>query len=102
MKSGVAEAVTHFALGRAQATSAFPVDRWACVEWRVSTSPPGDVTASIDGAPVDLHLTDLVPDGSSFDLTATRFGVETFPSSNGTPEAWIDDLRIDTQPIGCR
>jgi len=102
VKSGVAEAVTHFSLGRAQATSTFPVDRWACLEWRVSTAPPGDVTASIDGAPVDLHLADFVPDGSSFDLTATRFGVMTFPSSDGTPEAWIDDLRIDTQPIGCR
>jgi hypothetical protein len=82
-----------------------PLDRWVCVEMKVvsSASGSGSVTISVDGVPQnDITLTNITTEPSPA-LDTVSFGISENANATTVPaeEAWIDEVMVDTQPIGC-
>jgi hypothetical protein len=82
----------------------FPLGRWVCLEWKIvsDTGSGGSVQLFLDGS----EVTDITQTGkatqSSPALNTVSLGLSTTPvSSVGAVDAWIDEVRADTSPIGC-
>ncbi|HZS41512.1 MAG TPA: hypothetical protein VFF06_32000 [Polyangia bacterium] len=82
----------------------FPTDRWVCLEWEVvsAAGATGALHLSLDGQPLQsVDLTGAVTQPSPA-LDAVAIGLDV--NATGAMSAldlWIDELAIDTQPIGC-
>ena len=83
----------------AKSPAMFPLDRWVCVERQIVPGSPGQMHVWVDGEEVMplgttsevVVPTDAVTFGLSFDPAGPQPGFDT----------WIDDVLVDTQPIGC-
>ena len=86
-----------------------PTGAWTCMEWRFD-GPANDMRFWLDGTEVaDLHVTqqgmgcggqDLGGDWLAPDFERMYLGWESYQQDDAR-EAWIDDVIIDDQPIGC-
>jgi hypothetical protein len=85
-------------IGTGLSASAFPLDRWVCVEWKVTSGSPGEMRTWIDGGEIAaLHGTPNVPLPKTLVL-----GIGIFPAPVGPAhDLWADDLLVSTQQIGC-
>jgi hypothetical protein len=90
--------------GRTSAT-AYPIDRWACLEWMVRS---GDVDAGTADGEMRFWLDETEVDDvriggiATDDLTRLYIGYEEdIVNYRGQIDLWIDDVIVDTQPIGC-
>jgi hypothetical protein len=83
----------------------FPLNRWVCVEMKLvsSASGAGTVTTWIDGAQQnDIDVTNATTEPSpAYDVVS--FGISENAGATTVPaeEVWIDEVLVDTQPIGC-
>jgi hypothetical protein len=80
----------------ASATTALPLDQWVCLEWTVGWDTSPTVAVAQQGSPVAAISPS--PLGNPFNVWAIGFA--------GAPPAsvlsfWIDEVALDTQPIGC-
>lgn len=76
-----------------------PFDRWLCIEVRVEVDDPGRVQLFLDGTLIASRSDiDLLP-GTGF----SRIAVGLPSTDVGQPSArvYVDEVVIDTQPIGC-
>ena len=71
---------------------------WTCLEWNIQTtgSNVGNVSAWVDGVPLDIGTTDLpIPT-----IEQLQFSVG-FQTAGSSFRAYFDDIFVDSQPIGC-
>ena len=83
----------------ATAPTQFPQDAWVCIESDVTVSPNGPMDVSVNGQTISaLHGDAPIPT-----LTILSIGAAFYPAASGQPafDLWIDDIVIDTSPIGC-
>jgi hypothetical protein len=90
---------TYYAVGTVGATAG----TWSCVEWELEPPASGmTMTTSdvwIDGNEVpSLHLTNT----PMTDLEVLGFGIGFYQvTSLPSYDVWIDDIYVDTSPVGC-
>lgn len=76
-----------------------PRDRWVCMELHVQIGPSGLVELAVDGQPllVQTAVDTRPPNG---DLRRMRVGIPSKPLT--VPgDVHVDDVIVDTAPIGC-
>jgi uncharacterized protein YjbI with pentapeptide repeats len=82
----------------------FPTDRWVCVEWEIvsATGATGALHTWLDGALLQsAELTSAVTQPSPA-LGAVAIGIDYQPTTTSSQlDLWIDEIAIDTKPIGC-
>jgi hypothetical protein len=73
--------------------------QWHCVEWMVQQAANGATDVWLDGQELTgLHLTNLpVPDLEVIKVGLTFY----YPPSQPQYELWLDDIYVDTSPVGC-
>jgi hypothetical protein len=73
--------------------------RWHCVEWMVTQGGSGATDVWLDGQELTaLHLTNLMV----ADLEQIEVGLNFYyPPPQGQYELWVDDVYVDTSPVGC-
>jgi hypothetical protein len=87
-----------------KSTLHFPLNKWVCVEWKIvsGTSMNGSATVSVDGTPVSEIALANANTQSSPPLDTVGFGLTASPTSSvGAADAWVDEIEVDTSPIGC-
>jgi hypothetical protein len=85
---------------RVTSATLFPRDRWVCFELAMTLSKDaGAVRVSLDGA-LGLEQTGMntLPDGG---VHLLRAGVDWSSLQTAPFDVYIDDLVVDTAPIGC-
>jgi hypothetical protein len=82
--------------------TAFPVDRWVCLEWQIGASP-AQTSLSVDGAPVsDLQgVSYTAPSGNPLHRFEVDLQFFKPPISIQGYDVWYDELAISNNPIGC-
>jgi hypothetical protein len=75
-----------------------PLGTWVCAEWQVTSGDAGTVRAWMAGSEVTaLARTGRVPPPGIISVGLASAP----PQPQGPYDAWIDDLLVSTQPIGC-
>jgi hypothetical protein len=85
----------------AQATQAFPLDRWVCVQLHVEVSPApgGAVHVYIDGEEqITLTGIDTQP---STGIDSLGAGVLWSPDTQPATVLYVDDVAVGTEPLPC-
>jgi len=84
-------------------STTLPLDRWACLEWRLTRGPTGGSRLFLDGQEIpDLTLTNTrVEPPAGVGLLGV--GLAFFGNANLQPayDLWVDELIVDPAPIGC-
>jgi hypothetical protein len=98
--SGVYQASDDVAGASASSTVTVPFGSWTCLEWRIDVQAAGALALDGDGAPL-VSLPGVDTRNSA--TVGFTVGLDVAPAAATTPvlDLWIDDLLIDTQPIGC-
>jgi hypothetical protein len=79
------------------ASADLPLDRWVCVEWMVDATAQETRVWQEGNELPELHTTGLVvPPYGWF-----RAGIDVTTVPGEHYEVWLDDLWVDTQPVGC-
>jgi hypothetical protein len=82
-----------------------PLDRWFCLEWQIHLASNGYTVLNLDGNPVSGIWA-----SNTFDTTNSNpdygwlvAGLDSGGSPSGIPgrDLWIDELILDSKPIGC-
>jgi hypothetical protein len=91
-------------------TATMPTGRWACMEWRFN-GPNDEMNFWLDGQPVpDLTVVDKGQGCVSHDtmdhwfapqFSRMNLGFESYQADSAPRTLWIDDVVLDTKPIGC-
>ncbi len=92
--------------------TAFPVGRWACVQWEFKGAADGShlLSMALDGAPTNPgQVTTMGPancngpnrEWKAATWTQMDFGWVNFQAAHVPIEMWIDDLAFGEQPIAC-
>lgn len=82
--------------GNYDGSTSIPPDKWACVEWSVDRTT-GKVSVIQDGEPSVSFTAATLIDANWFQIGALL----TYPGAGDETRVWVDDLVIDTTPIGC-
>jgi hypothetical protein len=78
-----------------------PLAQWLCVEWHIFSA--GEMRVFVD----DVEMTQLhVFQGTvpASPLSKLSFGIDVYqPTASVNPyDVWVDDIIVDTKPIGCQ
>ena len=77
-----------------------PRDRWVCVQLAITVDPSvGVVKLSLDGSNHMTASTDTLVGVDGY--SAVDFGVHYATPAQGPVVLWVDDVVIDTVPVGC-
>jgi hypothetical protein len=76
----------------------FPTDQWVCLEFQLHYGDSSWFSAWRDGELV-VDATPVTADQSVLD--STFFGLYGGNNEFGLVEFWIDDIVVDTMPVGC-
>jgi hypothetical protein len=82
----------------------FPLGRWVCAEWKIvsSTGTTGSVRLFLDGSEVADAAQSGVATQPATPFNTVSVGLTSTPASSvGATEMWVDEIRMDTNPIGC-
>lgn len=82
--------------GNYDGTTSIPPAEWACIEWSVDRTTR-QVVVTQDGSPSVSFTAGTLVDANWFQLGALL----TLPGAGDETDVWVDDLVIDTAPIGC-
>jgi hypothetical protein len=76
-----------------------PLDTWTCIEWEVDVATPFDLNIKID----TIVALDRTPATHTPLIDQLEFGLGVYSSTAAQPalEAWVDDIIVDKNPIGC-
>jgi hypothetical protein len=80
----------------ASASTAMPLDQWVCLEWTVRFDQSPTVAVSQAGAPAAA----ISPSPLANPLNVWSIGFAGAPPGS-VLSFWIDEVALDTQPIGC-
>jgi hypothetical protein len=85
-----------------ESATAFPFDRWACVQMTIPSDTTGTIRIAIDGAEIpDVAIaTGATPHPQPTHVYIGLDWPNTYTSLAPT-EAWFDELLIDSSPITC-
>jgi hypothetical protein len=79
--------------------SAIPRDRWVCYELHVTIATAGALEVLVDGTrQVDVGPIDTLTGTAVREVTA---GLERAMGDQAPAEIFVDEVVIDTAPIGC-
>jgi len=85
----------------AESATAFPLDRWACIELQMPSNVTGTTRAFLDGVELtDIALPKTTPQPAPDHVYLGLEWVGTV-SSQPAVDAWLDEIVIDTQPTTC-
>jgi len=77
-----------------------PRDRWVCVEMHIAVSQTGQASIRIDGgAALVTGVTDTLVGGEGY--TNLDVGVHYATPNQSPVLMWVDEVIVDTAPIGC-
>lgn len=79
-------------------TEPFPTDQWVCLEFQLHYSDSSWFSAWRDGELI-VDATPVTADQSALD--SIFFGLYGGNNEFGIAEFWIDDIVVDTTPVGC-
>lgn len=82
-------------------TTTLPVGGWFCLEWALVPTMPQRalMEVAVDDVPVPELSTIEV---ATYPPNELKFGIDQTPTGDtGAVDLWIDDIVIDTVPIGC-
>lgn len=80
-----------------------PEDRWFCVEWMISngTVAGGSGMSKIWLDGVEIMKMELMPVQATPQFGLLDIGASTSDGPLAPFGVWLDELAIDSQPIGC-
>jgi hypothetical protein len=91
--------------------SAFPSQRWVCVEWQFDGTKnemhlwfDGTLLGDVDVVGMGtrcVNNADLGKPWAAPDFSFLSIGWQQYQGSNGPLELWMDDVAVGTQRIGC-
>jgi hypothetical protein len=85
---------------RNKANRLLPADKWECVEWSVTVGSAGSYTVKIDDTEVASATgVKTLPDPPAPAFKAVAVGLGS--NINMAREIWLDEIMIDSKPIGC-
>jgi len=87
--------------GYAESATAFPLDRWTCLQFQMPSGTQGTSRVFVDGTEVtDIAL---ATPGTQPVPTHVYIGLEWVgnPSSMPAADAWVDEVIVDSQPTTC-
>ena len=84
-----------------ESATAFPTDRWACLQLEIPSNTTGTTRAFLDGVELtDAALPKTTPQSPAEHVYLGIEWVGT-PSSLPPADAWLDEIIVDTQPTTC-
>jgi hypothetical protein len=82
--------------------TAFPLDRWVCLEWEVIATSSGSDRLWLDGNEVTaLHVTQNL--SATPPIDAMQFGISVYKPAAAVPahDIWYDEVIVDGARVGC-
>jgi Thrombospondin type 3 repeat len=79
-----------------------PDSQWLCLEWWIAASP-GEMRLFVDGTEMpSLHVLQATQPSPS-PLAEMAIGIDIYqpPQAVNPYDIWVDDVIVDTKPIGC-
>jgi hypothetical protein len=89
-------------VARVSGSSALPLNQWTCLEFQVEVNVSGSDPTFLKLLINDsLAITGNAVDGVVASSLGVGFGGGALPPNTPTTDFWIDEVAIDTNPIGC-
>jgi hypothetical protein len=81
-----------------------PLDRWFCLEWQLHLASNGYTVLKLDDKPVSgIWAANTFDTTNNPTYTWLVIGLESGSAPEGIParDLWIDELILDSKPVGC-